>query len=152
MTRVVKFLDSMGNFVLAALFMIVWGGLALWPTSWWMEVKSVRVRDVDLPHPVIMLADRRIHRDFRGHWTVELRRQNGSDWVLMCTGTGNSWYRPSSALPDPLTLAWWAGDGCRPTTSGVYRVDTTWRITDRWFPDRYLSVESNTFRVTGDAQ
>lgn len=148
---IVQFLNSWKVFVVAALCWCVWAAITFWPVSRWLEVPSVRVADTQLPQPVLMIVDRRIRSEFRGQWTVEIRRQLSGAWVLACTASGAAWYRPSSALPDPLTLDWWTDRQCAVKDAGVYRVDTTWRITDARFPDRYLSVESNTFRVAGAA-
>lgn len=146
-TKIIQLLDSWRVFVVVALAWGAWFAQLSWPTSWWMSVSDVHASETELPRPVAMTADRIIRRPFHGLWIVEVRRQTEGTWVLTCAASGRAWYRPASALPQNLTLAWWSNNQCSATEPGTYRIDTTWTITPEWLSDRRFSVQSNAFRV-----
>lgn len=121
----------------------------VWPTSYWIEVTSVRVLDGRVGEPIRMLVDRRIHREFHGTWLAHVRVQRLDGDELFCPSSGSIYYKRSSQLPPEVTLEWWTEGRCKTLPAGRYVVETTWTISpSEWpFPAKRLYVTSNPFEV-----
>jgi hypothetical protein len=119
-----------------------------WPASFWMEVRAIELVQAKAGHPVIMMVDRTIKRDFVASWVVSVRRaENGMD--LVCVGSGTSNYRSGAEVPKSLTLGWWTGGGCNTLEPGRYFVATDWRIHPQGiFPAKSIKFDSGPFEVT----
>jgi len=133
-----------GALLLAAALII-----QVWPASWWLDVRSVRVFDSQVGQPVVMAVDRTISRNFRGEWIASIRALETGKWVPFCVARGASHYRTDSVYPDPLSLRWWTYPSCNPLPSGKYVMHTTWVIKgDSFMPDKVVEADSNIFVIT----
>jgi hypothetical protein len=134
--------------MLAVVWLAAWATMGLWPTSWWLEVRSVYVGDAEAGEPVPMIVDRTIHRPFLGEWSVVVRKVSGGASETVCTAKGTTNYRPDSTLPDPLLLSWWAYPECDTLPAGVYILTTIWKVQGTTLlPPKYAKADSNPFTV-----
>lgn len=117
------------------------------PTWFWLDVRSVHVADTVAGEDPIMTVDRTIRRDFRGDYTVIIKRKRPHGFVFYCAGSGSSDYNTDAALPDPLKLSWWLYPARCDLTAGSYRVDTLWRIDTKSGNVREVRKRSNVFEV-----
>lgn len=117
----------------------------------WYEPVRVIVADAVEGQPFVMDVDRRIKRSFRGSYTVVVRTLAGN--VVICEAGGAVNYRPDSALPVPVTMAWWAWSDPRchgaNMAPGQYVMTTTWVIEQPFgiLPDKSVSIVSPPFTV-----
>ena len=124
------------------------------PMSRYYELKSVTVEDATVGTPSRMIVDRTIHRDFRGHFEIEIMRAVGSEFAVMweCGPHASDWrwYRDEAVLPDDLTLDWWLGippnRECR-LAPGTYKIMTTIYARGPLGAVLSTTTESNVFRV-----
>lgn len=120
----------------------------VWPSSWWLDVRTVHIADTRVGDTPVMLVDREVRRSFQGQWNVTIRQWDGAGWLTYCNATGRSNYRAGARFPEPLTLQWWGDGQCHPLPRGKYRVSTHWVIaTDAPLPDKHVTAESNIFAV-----
>lgn len=147
MARVRGWLESWPLFLLSALWLALLAAVHLWPASWWLDVRSVRISDAAHGDSPAMLVERTISREFKGTWQITVRRWDGG-WVVWCNASGTSNYKPSASLPPALTLRWWTDGQCHPLDAGKYTVTTTWTILGHGLaPDRLIKIDSNIFEV-----
>jgi hypothetical protein len=119
-----------------------------WPTSFWLDYKSVAIDTVRVGEPITMTADREVVRPFLGTWTATVKEWNGGWESRTCAGNGKTIYTPDSKLPNNLTLAWWMGQTCAELPAGKYKVITTWVIDlPAPIPNKRVTIESNVFEV-----
>ena len=125
-----------------------------WPASYWFEVDSVRVLDSKTDEPIRMLVDRRIHREFHGNWSAQVRVQRLDGDQVVCPASGAQYYKRSSVLPTDVTLEWWTDGDCKTLPAGRYVVETVWTINpSHWpLPAKRVYVTSNPFEVKDDGQ
>lgn len=134
--------------LVASVWVICWGAAVAWPTSWWFDVRSVRVFDAVAGDPVQMAVDREIRRPFVASWDVAVRRVSGESTEIVCAAAGSGDYRRDSVLPDPLYLGWWTWDECAVLEPGSYIVSTGWAIkVAPMLPKKSIRVDSNIFTV-----
>lgn len=120
----------------------------VWPTSWWIDVRSVVVSDSKIGEPAKMVVERKVKRAFRGAWNATVMQWDGSGWVTHCNASGTSNYRADARFPVPLTMQWWTDAQCHLLPAGRYKITTTWRVLDLpLMPDKIVSVDSNVFEV-----
>ena len=124
-------------------------GFTLWPTSFWLEVKNIKVHDVKVGEPIIMEVDRTIHRPFYADWNVTVRKEEGEGYVINCLNRAATDYRIDAKLPNPVTLDWWSNGACSDLKPGYYIITTSWDIRPDilGLPKKSLVVESNVFKV-----
>lgn len=147
MARVNALLQSGPLFLLSILWLALLAVLHLWPASWWLDVRSVRIADAVHGESPAMLVVRDVKRQFKGEWHVTVRRWDGG-WATWCNASGTSNYSPASRLPAALTLKWWTDGQCHPLVVGKYTITTAWTILGEGLaPDRILSIDSNIFEV-----
>lgn len=150
LARAARWLGSWGAFTLALTLAALWAGTRLWPAAWWLEVRRVIVFDGPAAAPVIMTADRTIHRPFIARWDVAIWQWTGSGWRVTCAANGTHGYRPESELPVPLTLEWWTAGGCPVLAPGRYYVATVWTIHPAGpLPEKLILSDSNIFEIGG---
>lgn len=126
---------------------MMWSAHLVSPTHW-LDVRSVRVFDARVGHPVAMAVDRTIVRDFRGQWLVTIRRQGFGGWETWCNASGSANYSTEAQFPDPLTLQWWTYPDCHPLPAGRYVMRTAWTVMGLGpLPDKEVRVDSNIFEV-----
>jgi hypothetical protein len=80
--------------------------------SIWINLRSVEVKQPINSNGVIeLVVDRTIHREFRGVYSVDIKRINGINNEAVCRGKPVTpfFYNPSNELPDPVSLTWWLG-------------------------------------------
>lgn len=126
---------------------LAWALFHLWPSSWWMEVRSILVLDSPAEASPLMLVDREIKRDFTATATVIVRRRNGDQWTEVCRAEKTTPYRTDAILPDPLDLDWWSWRECGFLPPGRYFINTIWRIDSGVLPDTQIITDSNEFKV-----
>jgi hypothetical protein len=127
------------------------GALQLWPAAYWLEVRSVVVRDTVAGTVPVMDVEREVKRPFRADWTVEVERQSSrGGFYGVCTGTGSNNYRPESILPEPLTLDWWTWPVECDLTPGRYQVETRWTINPTGFPAKEVVILSPPFVIAAE--
>lgn len=135
-------------FVAGMLLLFMFAAIHLWPSSWWLDVRSVRVFDSIVGKPVLMAVDRTISHDFRGEWLATIRKMEAGRWTSYCTARGSTNYFADSAFPDPLTLQWWTHPDCHPLPAGKYVMRTTWTIKGAGpMPDKVSQADSNIFEI-----
>lgn len=61
----------------------------LWPAAYWMDVRSVEVRD-----DLTVVVNRAIRHGFVGHWQAEVVDIGGGTPSQPCEGSGESTYSP----------------------------------------------------------
>jgi hypothetical protein len=123
--------------------LIVW-----WPESYWMEVKKVHIDDGPRSASLAMIVDRTVAHRFTGTWIVVIRRWENGGWATQCTASGNGDYKPDAKFPSVLDLKWWTDGKCHPLPVGKYIVTTTWKIDLSGLPDKFITIDSNSFEVT----
>lgn len=120
----------------------------LWPTSYWLEIRSLAIQSAYFGQPLPMQIERTISHNFRGTWNATIRQWDGNGWVTWCNAQGRSNYRPEAKFPKDLSLKWWTDGQCYPLPAGRYKVSTSWLIeTPTWMPDKVVTMESNVFEV-----
>lgn len=112
----------------------------------WLVVRSVNVPDVVAGIEPTLLVERTIVAPFWGDWVATIRRFDDRGPVIVCSGSGRSNYAVDAQLPSPLPLGWWMGREC-PLAPGVYRLDTTWKISPPGYPAKIVHRSSNIFQV-----
>lgn len=119
------------------------------PAQWWLDVRSVVVANAKAGEQPTMNVDRSIYQRFPGTYTVDVeKRMPSGRYSVVCSVRNSTNYRPDAELPDPLLLDWWTWPAICKLGPGRHRVETTWRIEAPLFPDKVLTVMSNTFEVT----
>lgn len=146
-----RFNESRASLVLAIVSFVWLVGYfigLLWPASYWMEIKSIKVKDADAGRPVLMYVDRDIRRDVSANWSVSVREISKSGGIrLACSAGQLSDYKTTAKLPDVLTLGWWTNGRCETLPAGHYIVNTTWAINAPYLPDKVIERQSNIFEV-----
>jgi len=121
---------------------------SLWPASFWLEVRSVRVADAVAGEQVVMYVDREIKREFEGQWFASVRDVGTGSYATVCSNKHVDVYRVGAQLPVNLTLGWWTNGKCETLPAGEYVVDTIWRIHTGFFVgDKSVRATSNIFKV-----
>lgn len=119
------------------------------PASYWFDVRAVYVTDAMAGQAPLMRVDSFIHRPFEGMYRVELERKVLDGYVSepdrFRPAIGSVSYNPDAALPEPLTLDWWAFPETWRPPSGVYRIETCWTINPDWWWPRRTCRHSNDF-------
>lgn len=133
------------NWCLVTKLMVGAAALAFWlllipfilsniiPASNWFEVNRVFFSDSVTGHPPHLTVDRIIHRQFRGSWDAEVKREDGSVFDSHCLRHSPVPfdYKPTARIPPDADLRWWLeippNRDCR-WEPGRYIVETTWRI------------------------
>ena len=121
----------------------------LWPGSFWLEVRSVRVQNGAAGASIVMRVDREIKRPFAAVWTAQVRtvRESGEGYVA-CTASAYSEYKDGAELPEMLTLDWWTDGRCATLPAGRYMLSTAWRINPNGiWPSNIVRADSNVFEV-----
>lgn len=122
---------------------------ALAPPQLWLDVHSVVVANTRAGVQPTMNVDRSINQPFVGTYIVDVEKKMPSGrYYVVCSVQHSTNYRPEAALPEPLYLDWWTWPETCVLDAGRYRVETSWRIEPPLFPDKQLTVMSNTFEVT----
>lgn len=146
-----------------AILLVFWGAPVLvplvLPMSHFYELNSVTVADSMPGTSPRLIVDRTIHRNFRGHFEVEVMRANGSEFTPYweCGPHVSDWrvYRAESVLPPDLDLDWWMGippnREC-PLPEGTYKVLTTIYARGPLGAELSTSRESNVFTVAASAE
>lgn len=135
-------------FVAGMLLLLMAVGINVWPASFWLEVRSIRVFDANVGDTPIMAVDRTIRRDFRGEWIASIRKLESGGWTSYCTAKGSTNYEANSVYPDPLTLKWWTHPDCHPLPPGKYAMRTSWAIKGVGpIPDKEVTADSNIFEI-----
>lgn len=143
-----KLLNNNKIFLASFIFVVFQVGAYLFPTSYWYSEARIRVQDTHVGQPIKMAIDRKINRPFIGRWSVIVRRINGGQSEVVCTGAGISNYSPTSELPETLTLAWWTNRGCTELDIGFYRVTTIIDIdVISILQPKIVVIESNIFEI-----
>jgi len=120
-----------------------------WPSSWWMDVQSVRVADGRVGQPVIMYVQREIKRDFTATWGVSVRQLSEGKTFIACAQSAVADYRRGTDLPEVVTLGWWSNGRCETLPAGVYVLQTTWQIHGTGLlPAKTVHSTSNPFKVS----
>lgn len=135
--------------LLSLLGFCFYGAVSLWPASYWLEVRSIKVSDG--PMPPVMAVDREIKRAFYGRWLATIMHWEPAGWVAACTARGEQLYNPDAKLPAKLDLDWWTTGQCRGLPAGRYIMRTHWVIDGRGvMPDKYVTADSNIWSVSNE--
>ena len=118
------------------------------PAEWWLDVRSVVIANTTTGVQPVMMVDRSINQPFTGTYTVDVEKKMPSGrYAVVCSARNSTNYRPDAELPEPLRLNWWTWPVTCAIEPGKYRVETMWRIEAPLFPDKVVSIMSNTFEV-----
>lgn len=136
-------------FIFCLIFLLANVGAIYFPTSFWYELRSVKVQDSVVGEKNIKMAiDRAIKRPFIGNWAVSVRRVTSGVNDVVCVGSGTQNYRPNLELPESLNLRWWIGHECLLDSPGFYRVTTTVTIeVFNFLQPKIVLMDSNIFEV-----
>lgn len=145
-----KFTNAVSFLIAGIILLLVAIGLHFAPSTFWIEVRSIRVFDAQAGEPVLMAVDRTIKRPFSGKWVVSVRRlMTSGRQSLYCTASGETDYQVDSEYPEPLTLRWWTFPNCDPLPPGTYVINTTWTVEgDGFLLNRRITKSSNIFQIT----
>lgn len=84
---------------------------ALFPMTFFYELRSVTIDDAPSGQPPHIVVDRTINRVFTGRFDNVIMREQGSEFVAYwsCGTHGSDWrqYRPDAALPIGADMDWW---------------------------------------------
>lgn len=138
--------------LLLALWVLLWLTVQLWPGSFWLEIRQVRVFSAAVGEPVRMAVDQTIHRNFYGQQSVRVRKLENDGWLMACSSNTGGQYVTTDMLPADLDLGWWTDGRCQALPVGQYLVNTSWRIEGGLLPDKIVSVDSNIFEVRAQAE
>lgn len=147
MARMIKHAFGALPTAIMALIVSAYLAFSLWPETWWLEYRSIRVFDSRHGEDVIMLVDRSIHRPVVANWTVIIRHATDKGVEIFCTEKGTSNYRIDAVLPDPLTLEWWASQRCGKLPEGKYVMTTIWSFKGYLGFEKQVVRDSNPFSV-----
>lgn len=115
--------------------------LFLVPSSTWMTVNRMDVRDAASCKNLTVDYDRTFRRAFDGAYRIEVDNVTGGKVELVYA---TQWtpvrFNPERTLPDPVSLEWFVGPGvCDFITDGEYRVTAYWAINPgAWLFDRTI--------------
>jgi hypothetical protein len=122
----------------------------------WIHLETVEVSPLNLVgEPITMVVHREVLREFRGYFTVDIRRTNG-ELIYSADSEGTFIYGPGKKLPEPLLLTWWMGGQkqmaearARGFDTGSYYIDTCHTVVlGIWdIPVARRCVQSNIFQV-----
>lgn len=122
----------------------------------WIHLESTEVSSLNLVgEPITMVVTREVKQEFRGYFTVDIRRTNG-ELVYQAESDGVFIYGPGKTFPDPLLLEWWLGGRSkmieaksRGFDTGFYYIDTCHTVViGIWdIPFARRCVQSNAFQV-----
>jgi hypothetical protein len=144
-----KALDNRWTLVLAVLWLTIFIGREVWPTSYWYTIREVYVEDAKSGEPLKMRVDRVIKRPILGDWSFTIRKIEPQGMVIVCQADGRGNYQPDAQLPDKLTSEWWSNGKCTAVNDpGLYTTNTSFLFHPPLFPDKQASMNSNVFEVT----
>jgi hypothetical protein len=136
-------------FFIGLLWLTVLAVIQVWPASWWMDVRSVRVADSQINKPVVMYVEREIKRNFSATWGITLRRVSTETTYIACSYSAVADYKQGTDLPEVVTLGWWSNNTCETLPAGTYVLNTTWQIHGSGiFPAKTIYSTSNPFEIT----
>jgi hypothetical protein len=126
----------------------------LFPTSRWLEVRSIKVaspvKSTEVP---LVKVDRTVRRPFTATWTLTVRQESGLGFAHFCSRYGHNDYLPDTVLPPSTDLNWWMAVPpnlpCAPLPPGRYELTIVWVIETEGLPLREVRAESNIFEVIG---
>jgi len=100
------------------------------PSSTWLQVNRMDVRDALMCETVTVDYDRVIHRTFDGAYRIELDRIVADRMTIAHT---TEWtpvrFDPERVVPEPTPLEWFLGqDICADMPEGNYRITVFWTI------------------------
>lgn len=134
---------------IVAAFLVWFIASFLAPAEWWLDVRSVTIANTTPGIQPTMVVDRSINQPFTGTYTVDVEKKMKSGrYAVVCSAHSTTNYRPDAELPDDMRLNWWTWPVTCAIEPGRYRVETVWRIEAPLFPDKTVSIMSNTFEVT----
>lgn len=109
----------------------------------------VVVPDFNIGDDPVIQYDRTINRDFLGSFTVKL--ENVSTGAIECYGEGHGYtYHANTPSPNGSKLSWFMNTDCTNdplVNTGQHFLETTWTIQVEGLPERYVTVDSNTFNI-----
>lgn len=146
-----RFFNDLLVFGLALVVILGWSYYREWqkgkvPPEDWFTIRQVSVADFaagtdDAP----VVYDREIRRPFEGDWIVKVIAI--PDNVLVCSGSGTNYYEPQDKVPEiGVTFDWFVGKDCR-LAPGQYALRVHYKLRVIGYPEKYLDVSSNVFRV-----
>ena len=144
----VKHIKSLIPSIIAVLWLVVYTTAHLWPASYWLEVRSVRVTDATPNTQPLLYVDRTINRPFQGTWNVTIKRIDAHQEMVACAENAVVFYEPKHRLPPVITLGWWTNGTCTSLPPGFYVVDTIWDIKgNAIMPTKSVHTTSNVFEI-----
>lgn len=122
----------------------------------WINVESVEVNQTNvLGEPIELKVNRKVLQEFKGYFTVDIRRVDG-ELVYQASSNGAFSYSPGKQLPNPLLMNWWVGGEHelenarkRGFNIGFFYLDTCHTVViGVWdIPFARRCVQSNVFQV-----
>lgn len=148
MVKPIQHLKPLIPSLIAVLWLLAYITAHLWPASYWLEVRSVRVSDATTSTQPLLYVDRTIHRPFQGTWNVTIKRLDLHQEIVACAENARVFYEPKHRLPPVITLGWWTNGTCTALPPGFYVVDTIWEIRENvLMPDKSVRTTSNVFEI-----
>lgn len=133
------------------IFGLAYLALAAFPASYWYDVGATDIPDAPHGEPVKILFTGGPLREFRGSYTVTMRRFETGE--IACEARGGPFpYKPGSKRPNPLTMEWWApsDNRCHRPPVGTYIVTTCWEVEGPMgglVPDKHVCSQPEAFNV-----
>ena len=153
MVKALRTIKPLAPYLLGLLWLIVYVTAHLWPASYWLEVRSVRVTDATPSTQLLLYVDRTIHRPFQGSWNVTIKRIDARQEMVACAENAMVFYEPKHKMPPVVTLGWWTNGTCSSLPPGFYVVDTIWEIRGNMLlPSKTVHNTSNVFEIRDESQ
>lgn len=122
--------------------------VALWPASYWFEVRSVMVDNAKVGEPIYMTVDQEVHYKFDATRYMTIRRKvDDEHWEFVCYPQVAVDYDTYSNLPLVLTLQTWTNHQCPRLGPGSYKLHNIWQLEPKYSPTKRITAVSNQFEV-----
>lgn len=119
------------------------------PSSYWLELRRVRVDDAEIGVAPLTHMDLTISRPFILHWRTQIRKQDTDDaaiFTLYCGAQGEARMYPNRHYPKVINTDWWIKpNGCE-MSKGTYIMDIDWSWEEFGF-HRSILVSTNIFHI-----
>jgi hypothetical protein len=98
------------------------------PLDEYFIVRQIAVPNFPVGQNPVMIYDRTVNKQFRGHYTVEVQEAGTLQPIEECTGSFDINYDPDKQLPEGgPTLFWFIGHPCN-IPIGPYRLQACWDV------------------------
>jgi hypothetical protein len=119
------------------------------PTTYWAEVRRLRVDDAEIGVSPLTHIDLEIYRPFEIRWRTSVRKEDANDaafFSVICYSEGTASMYPGRRFPKIMDIGWWERPNTCPMPKGHYILEVSWEWDDLGF-HRTLVTTSNIFHI-----